>query len=396
MLKHGLDFDVLTTLSAIIDTLAMAIVIWWPTHATLHEQSDEVDGSPPLQQRILGWQRLAGAIFIGAVLFVAKLLPFAYLGVHAFGFIRLIYIEAVVVMPLVGLCVLLRSLVRQRTMRAASKSIHIVASIMLTAAGVGYYTTFLEPFNLQLETPTLEVASSRKPARPLRIGILADIQTNRVTDYERNALQRLMAQSPDIVLLPGDLFQGTAEETAAQAQDLVELLQLIDAPAGAFFVTGDVDYRPRIEPILKQAGVRLMDHRIERLRIGATELLLAGVPIQYRNRSSLETIRRFEAMDARGALKILMAHRPGVVRHLSADSDIDLVVAGHTHGGQIVVPGFGPPITLSVLPRSIARGGLHIVDGHPLYISRGVGCERGQSPRIRFNCPPEITLLTIR
>lgn len=192
------------------------------------------------------------------------------------------------------------------------------------------------------------------------------------------------------------MFQGTADETEAQARDLVELLQVLDAPAGAFFVTGDVDYRPRVEPILRQAGVRLMDQKIERIRIGESELLLAGVSTRYRSRRSLERIRRFEGMDADGAIKVLMAHRPGAVRHLGANSDIDLVVAGHTHGGQVVVPGFGPPFTLSVLPRSVAKDGLHVVDGHALYVSRGLGVERGQSPRIRFNCPPEITLLTIQ
>ena len=394
MLKHGLDFDVLTVLSATIDALAMAIAICWPQRAVAHDHHD--GESVHVRRRVLGWQRLTGALFVGGVLFVVKLVPFAYLGVHAFGFIRLIYVDAVVVLPLIGLCILLRSMLRPRGVRPASGSMHALALIMLSAAGVGYYTTFYEPFNLQLETPVFEVSQSRKPAQPIRVGILADIQTNRVTEYERNALVRLMEQSPDLVLLPGDLFQGSADETEAQAVDLVKLLQLLNVPAGSFFVTGDVDHRPRIEPILRRAGVRLMDQQIERIRVGESEILLAGVSIQYRSPSSLETIRRFEAMDANGAIKILMAHRPGVVRHLSANSDIDLVVAGHTHGGQIVVPGFGPPITLSVLPRSVAKGGLHDVDGHAIYISRGVGCERGQSPRIRFNCPPEITLLTIQ
>jgi predicted MPP superfamily phosphohydrolase len=43
----------------------------------------------------------------------------------------------------------------------------------------------------------------------------------------------------------------------------------------------------------------------------------------------------------------------------------------------------------------VAAGGLHAIDGNPIYVSRGVGCERGQAPRIRFFCPPEISLLTL-
>ena len=81
---------------------------------------------------------------------------------------------------------------------------------------------------------------------------------------------------------------------------------------------------------------------------------------------------------------------------LLPQSRIDLVVSGHTHGGQIVVPFFGPIMTLSHVPRSVAAGGLHQIDGNYIYVSRGVGCERMQAPRIRFLCPPEISLLTLK
>jgi predicted MPP superfamily phosphohydrolase len=72
-----------------------------------------------------------------------------------------------------------------------------------------------------------------------------------------------------------------------------------------------------------------------------------------------------------------------------------LLVAGHTHGGQVQIPFFGPPITLSRVPRSVAAGGFHSLDGRAIYVSRGIGNERGWAPRVRFLAPPEVSLLTL-
>ena len=63
---------------------------------------------------------------------------------------------------------------------------------------------------------------------------------------------------------------------------------------------------------------------------------------------------------------------------------------------QIVLPFLGPPLTLTTLPRRYAAGGLTEYRGIPLHVSRGVGMERGSAPQVRFLCPPEICLLTIR
>ena len=71
-----------------------------------------------------------------------------------------------------------------------------------------------------------------------------------------------------------------------------------------------------------------------------------------------------------------------------------LCVAGHTHGGQVVLPGFGPLLTLSSLPRSHASG-CHDLGAMTLFVSRGIGHECGLAPRIRFDCRPELALISL-
>ncbi|MDQ3742401.1 MAG: phosphohydrolase, partial [Actinomycetota bacterium] len=95
-------------------------------------------------------------------------------------------------------------------------------------------------------------------------------------------------------------------------------------------------------------------------------------------------------------VRIVLAHRPDVVLDLADDTRVDLVVAGHTHGGQVQLPLLGPPLTASEIPRDVAAGGLHDVDGHRIYVTRGVGVERGQAPKLRFGSVPEVSVLTLR
>jgi len=75
--------------------------------------------------------------------------------------------------------------------------------------------------------------------------------------------------------------------------------------------------------------------------------------------------------------------------------DADLMVAGHTHGGQVQLPLIGPLITLSAVPRAWASGVTELEPGRTLVVSRGVGMERGNAPRLRFLCRPEVVIVNV-
>ena len=75
--------------------------------------------------------------------------------------------------------------------------------------------------------------------------------------------------------------------------------------------------------------------------------------------------------------------------------EADLMIAGHTHGGQVRIPLLGPVFTLSQIPRSWASGMTEIVPGRYLIVSRGIGMERMNAPRMRFLCRPELVVLDL-
>ncbi len=74
----------------------------------------------------------------------------------------------------------------------------------------------------------------------------------------------------------------------------------------------------------------------------------------------------------------------------------DLLVAGHTHGGQVRLPGLGPILTLCRVPRAWAAGRTEIAPGTTLIVSRGVGMERQYAPRLRFLCRPQLVFITLK
>lgn len=101
----------------------------------------------------------------------------------------------------------------------------------LLLAPLGAYASFVEPERLTLERAELELDPRRDGERPLRIGVLADLQCEEVGGHEREAVERLMAQRPDLILLAGDYHQGGPAKLDEQLPDLRALMRRLHAPA---------------------------------------------------------------------------------------------------------------------------------------------------------------------
>lgn len=223
------------------------------------------------------------------------------------------------------------------------------------------------------------------------IALLADFHHGPFTSigFIREAVRLTQSLSADIVALVGD-YANHLRDGASQLPPCLEALERLEAPLGVFAVPGNHDmlqkgqvYRDAI------AGTRLtnLSNRAERLQVGGESLWIAGVDDLWWGVPDLNGAVH-EVPD--GAAVILLSHNPDFAED-NPDARVDLVLSGHTHGGQIHVPG----LTGAWIPSQYGskyRSGLVQGPASQVFITCGVGT--AYLP-LRLNCPPEINLLTL-
>lgn len=360
-------------LSAAVDTLVLCAAVTWAVRG----------------ERVVG--RLIGALAAAVSLLAVKGIVLVELGVTVpFGVMHVIWLDLVVALPLAAL--LLLALTRRR----AGLVLRAGAVAVLCLAPVGAYASFIEPQRLTLERADLQLDPRREGEGPLRIGVIADLQCEEVGAHEREAVERLMEERPDLILLPGDYHQGDARKFEEQLPALRSLMRRLDAPGGVFAVHGDVEGVAEARRVMAGTGVRLLVNRVVSVLVGDRVVSIAGIQRDYWSEAAGRTLARLERRPGEGDVRIALTHRPDAVELLPEDGRVDLTVAGHTHGGQLQLPLIGPLRIASGVPREVGAGGLHEMDGRPIYVSRGVGTERAQAPRLRLGAVPEVSLITLR
>lgn len=272
-------------------------------------------------------------------------------------------------------------------------------AIMLCGEGCYVWARRVEPFRLEvtrreIESPRLAKAE-RALGRPLRVACLADLQTDAIGAYEHDVIDEIVAFEPDLVLLLGDYLQLPLGDPKHEIDKLRALLRRLEPGHGTYAVDGDVDGGlGGVRRLFSGTNVTpLVDDRVA---IDALGVEVVGLS---RARSRMPFVDVGTARSVQGErFPIVIGHAPDFMRSvLDGGYDPDaLLVAGHTHGGQVQVPGFGPLLTLSSVPRWLAGGGVFERGRAWLVCSRGVGLERSHAPRIRFWCRPQLILLELR
>lgn len=205
-------------------------------------------------------------------------------------------------------------------------------------------------------------------------------------DMNQRAMRRLAEivseLEYDLCVLTGD-FRGKSYGPYQQAlAGMAELVAHLRPPI--YGVLGNHD-TIRMLPGLEAAGIKMLQNECTIIERGTGKLYLAGIDDAHYFR--VDNIEKAAAEIPEGAFSVLLSHTPEIYRQ-AADAGFDLLLSGHTHGGQICLPG-SRPITLdSVLPRRMGAGPWRFgrMQG---YTSVGAGSSK---VAVRFNCPPEITL----
>ena len=325
---------------------------------------------------------------LAVALWIAKLWVLVQVDMDPFlGYLHVLWLDLVLAVPAFGLG--LAATGRAKRHRAAGLA-------ALVFALMGIWGSFVAPNRLVLERTMVPLSAARAGDRPITVGVLADLQFERVGAHEREAVDRLMALRPEVIVVPGDVHQGSAQSLREELPAIRALLGRLRAPGGVWFVEGD--HEDLAEALLITAGtrVRVLDEEIVTVPVGDRRLTIGGVGRRYRSPGASAVVSRLERAPGTGDVRLLLAHRPDAAFLLPPRPRTDLVVAGHTHGGQVALPFVGPLMAFTDVPLEVAAGGLHDLGaGRRIYVSRGVGLERGQAPRVRLNVAPEISLLTL-
>ena len=277
--------------------------------------------------------------------------------------------------------------------------LHLTRRAFLTlgaAAGTGAaYAWGVEPGRFRVVRVPVRIARPRPAAGPLRVVQLTDLHASRVNPLPRlaRAVDLAVAQRPALVALTGDYVTLGRPDRAAY----VAMLRRLSAAAPCFACLGNNDGGAWAAPfggepdtawiraLLEEAGIRVLYNANARVEAGGMPVELVGVGDLWAGEADVP--RAFAGLGPAGdALRLVLAHNPDG-KDPFADREWDVMLCGHTHGGQIAVPGLGRPFT-PVRDRRFIEG-LREWNGRWIHVSRGVGSLAG----VRFNCRPEVSVI---
>jgi hypothetical protein len=250
-----------------------------------------------------------------------------------------------------------------------------------TVTGGAAHGFLYERHHLELTKTSFPVPGLPEALRGLRIGLLTDIHRSDLVSHEMidAAVRMVMAEKPDLIVLGGDYVTWGDRRYMTPAADA---LAPLTAPHGVIAVLGNHDDERDMPAALAAKGFTVLRDARTRLTIRGEPMDFAGIKYWTRKLTDIAHI-------VRGAVPhtILLAHTPK--RLLEAQIlAVPAVISGHTHGGQIVLPGVGA-IAAREFP---VIAGLAQRQGTTIFVSRGVGTVYVP---VRINCPPEVAILTL-
>ena len=278
-----------------------------------------------------------------------------------------------------------------RTPRWAKRLRVALAAIILSLGLLGFWAFLIEPNRLVVREQAIRIDNWPKELSGLRIALIADIHAGGwfIDDEKLRTIVRLTNErKPDLIVILGDYMAGTSNTSQTMEPEVFgPILKDLQAPVGVYSVIGNHDWWhdfARVRRGLEQNGIKVLENEVTHVNARGTSLWLVGLADLWMGpqnvAGTLEEVPH-------GVPVIALTHNPDIFPKLP--QRVPLLLAGHTHGGQVRFPIIGAVVESTKF--GYERG--HVFENnHHLFVTSGIGTS---ILPVRFGVTPEIVLLTV-
>jgi predicted MPP superfamily phosphohydrolase len=273
--------------------------------------------------------------------------------------------------------------------------------------------SFIEPHRVGLSRIWLIGGPLPSDVQPLRLLHISDLHVERFGRREEQLLHMVRAINPDLILLTGDYVNLTYVDDPIALSDARRVLAALStdrgtrATGGVFAVLGSPPVDRNSAPLFNGLDIRVLRDEVVTIDLSiATDgrrqrgdrpdgrLALVGLDCSHNSERDSERLAAVFGQVPSDAFRVLLYHSPELIP-VAHKFGVDLYLCGHTHGGQVRLPFYGALLTSSELGKQFEMGYYQLENTH-VYVSRGIGLEGLGAPRVRFLCPPEMTLFSVQ
>lgn len=269
-----------------------------------------------------------------------------------------------------------------------------LATIPVLIASLAIYAFFIEPNRLVLRHETIQINQWPNELSGIRIAVISDIHVGGwfIDDEKlRLIIDQTNQLQPSLVVILGDFMSGHPrdDKQATSPESFAPKLKGFSAPLGVYSVLGNHDWwwdGKKVRGALEANGIKVLDDEVAEISYQGTTFWLAGLADLWTRPQHIDaTIAKVPE----GKTVIALTHNPDIFPRVP--QRVSLMLAGHTHGGQVRFPLIGTVVQASRHDERYIRG--HVFEqNHHLFVTTGIGTS---IVPVRFGVPPEIVLLTI-
>ncbi|MCD4669947.1 MAG: metallophosphoesterase [Actinomycetia bacterium] len=277
--------------------------------------------------------------------------------------------------------------------RRRLKKLFLLIAFLALMISPFWYSFIFEPNNIQIEKIDIEIENLPEEFEGTKIVHLTDFHSRGFNKREKKVIKIIKEIKPDFIFITGDFIDESTEDFDSCQKFWRELSS--QHQGKTFGVLGNHEHwldSPNIAAIkklLEESGIPILNNENRKIFRDEKYIYLLGVDDPD---SEYDDLPKAMIGTEENIPKILLAHSPDIIDNLQGEK-VDLILVGHTHGGQVVIP-FVRPFWVPTRNHGKYASGLFEVNKTNLYVNRGVGLV--PALQARFNCPPEVAVVELK